>query len=163
MCWSNYKLNSSSLWSVHHKSQWYDLLISSFQPSDHGRSKRSGWSGFGRTSFHGQFWNCACADNEQWITRWGRSYNLSSTCAYTPHALSAPKYSWYSYLGMHGHSNRQYHRFNGTGWYDIRHTSKWTKSFPSAYLGKDSCFPGSGFSQWQRLDWARAKGCDVFN
>ena len=99
MCWSNYKLNSSSLWSVHHKSQWYDLLISSFQPSDHGRSKRSGWSGFGRTSFHGQFWNCACADNEQWITRWGRSYNLLSTCAYTPHALSAPKYSWYSYLG----------------------------------------------------------------
>ena len=32
--------------------------------STHGRSKRSGWSGFGRISFNGHFWNCACADNE---------------------------------------------------------------------------------------------------
>ena len=32
--------------------------------STHGRSKRSGWSGFGRTTFYRHFWNCACADNE---------------------------------------------------------------------------------------------------
>ena len=30
----------------------------------HGRSKWSGWSGFGQTSFYDHFWNCACADNE---------------------------------------------------------------------------------------------------
>ena len=30
----------------------------------HGCSKRSSWSGFGRTSFYVNFWKCACADNE---------------------------------------------------------------------------------------------------
>ena len=35
----------------------------SMRTSLHGRSKRSGWSGFGRTSFHVSFEDCACADD----------------------------------------------------------------------------------------------------
>ena len=46
----------------------------------HGCSKRSGWSGFGRTSFYGQFRNCTCAGNE--ISHL-RNYTKAITCAYT--------------------------------------------------------------------------------
>ena len=42
----------------------YGCVLHTPFESNHGRSKRSGWSGFGRTSFQGHFWNCACADNE---------------------------------------------------------------------------------------------------
>ena len=41
------------------------------------------------------FWNCACADNND--NTFGAAL-LSSMHTYTPHVLSAPSYSWYSYL-----------------------------------------------------------------
>ena len=45
----------------------------------HGRSKQSGWSGFGLTSFHFRFQDCACADNRQ------PSYIYNYALSFTQH------------------------------------------------------------------------------
>ena len=55
-------------WSLEHRYKLIVVALLSYITAKcnttHGRSKRSGWSGFGWTSFHGHFWNYACADNE---------------------------------------------------------------------------------------------------
>ena len=53
-----------SLYAAWVRGWWSSVLF--HERSIHGSSKRSGWSSFGRTTFHGHFWNCACADNEYW-------------------------------------------------------------------------------------------------
>ena len=59
----------------------------------------------------------------------------------------------------HGHSNRQYHRFNSIGWYPRKGMNK---NFPSAHLGKRKLCPQ--FSQWQWLHcMAKGRVTDVMS
>ena len=79
--------------------------------------------------------------------------NLSLTCTYTPHALSALSYIAGTHQAVlipcHGHSNRQYHPFNSTGWYPEKAHQKVNKMLPKA---KESCVPsltsGNGYTAW---------------
>ena len=97
----------------------------------HGRSKQSGWSGFGWTSFHCHFWNCTCADNK-----------FFSTCA--THACTIP---WLQQMNSKDDIPEKPHH-------------QLTISFQSAYLGKREQCPmpsnllglasgsGSDFTSW---------------
>ena len=108
----------------------------------HGRSKQSGWTGFGWTSFYGYFMKlrmCSLMNNE--FHDWGCSVFpvIFLTCAYTP-------VLFLQFPG--GHSNWQYHPFHSTGCFI---------SEKSAPLGLAS---GNDYTTWLS---ARLKAVISFN